>query len=181
MMHWKGQKGVKIWIFINSWPTKINRSDLDIYWQEVTSFKTTFSITWPKMATTDKIPFHGPILYSSQAAGSPFWIIDVPGHVVTNKTSSPPLSRSCGLIPDMHLTNYYETEWINLFEIGENCGTRPFYQVGVTSACYIYQKIVILMIPHTNFWWFRTWILKCLMIPHTNFGERSCKFTKKIT
>ncbi len=25
------------------------------------------------------------------------------------------------------------------------------YQVGVTSACYVYQKIVILMIPHMNF------------------------------
>ncbi len=25
------------------------------------------------------------------------------------------------------------------------------YQVSVTSACYVYQKIVILMIPHTNY------------------------------
>ncbi len=25
-------------------------------------------------------------------------------------------------------------------EIGENCSTRPFYHVGVTSACYVYQK-----------------------------------------
>ncbi len=44
------------------------------------------------------------------------------------------------------------------------------YQVGVTSACYVYQKIVILMITHTNFWWFRTQILKCLVIPHTNIA-----------
>ncbi len=36
-------------------------------------------------------------------------------------------------------------------EIGENCSIQPFYHVGVTSACYVYQKIVILMIPHTNF------------------------------
>ncbi len=28
---------------------------------------------------------------------------------------------------------------------------QPFYYVGVTFACYIYQKIVILMILHTNF------------------------------
>ncbi len=26
------------------------------------------------------------------------------------------------------------------------------------------------MIPHTNFWWFRTQILKCLMIPHMNIA-----------
>ncbi len=47
----------------------------------------------------------------------------------------------------------------------------------VTSACYVYQKIVFLMILHTNFWWFHTWILKCLMIPHTNYREWSCKFS----
>ncbi len=33
------------------------------------------------------------------------------------------------------------------------------------------------MIPHTNFWWFRTQILKYLMIPYTNFGEWSRKFS----
>ncbi len=27
-----------------------------------------------------------------------------------------------------------------MFEIGENCSTHPFYQVGVTSTCYVYQK-----------------------------------------
>ncbi len=61
-------------------------------------------------------------------------------------------------------------------EIGANWSTQPFYHVCVTSACYIYQKIVILMILHTNFWWFRTWMSTFFMIPHTNFGESSCKF-----
>ncbi len=43
-------------------------------------------------------------------------------------------------------------------EIGENCSMQPFYHVGVTSACYVYQKCYLddsahelLMIPHTNF------------------------------
>ncbi len=48
-------------------------------------------------------------------------------------------------------------------EIGENWSKLPFYHVGVTSACYVYQNMVILMILHTNFWhvwWFRTQILE---------------------
>ncbi len=48
-----------------------------------------------------------------------------------------------------------------------------FYHVGITSACYVYQKIVILMIPHMNIWWFCTQILNFFMILHTNFGEWS--------
>ncbi len=40
-----------------------------------------------------------------------------------------------------------------------HCSMQPFYQVGVTSACYVYQKNSyldysthkLLMIPHTNF------------------------------
>ncbi len=43
-------------------------------------------------------------------------------------------------------------------KIGKNCSTLPFYHVGVTSACYIYNKISylddsshkLLMILHTN-------------------------------
>ncbi len=96
--------------------------------------------------------FHGPMLCSSQA-------------------SSSPLCWSCGLIPNMHLPNYYETGWINLLDVESSASKYwpvSIYQVGITSVCYIYQKIVILMIPHTNFWWFRTRILKCLMIQHTN-------------
>ena len=48
-------------------------------------------------------------------------------------------------------------------EIVENCSTRPFYHADVTSqssACYVYEKNVIIMIPHTKFWWFRTRILE---------------------
>ncbi len=48
-------------------------------------------------------------------------------------------------------------------EIVENWSTLPFYHVGVTYACYVYQNMVILMIPHTNFWhvwWFHTQILE---------------------
>ncbi len=59
----------------------------------------------------------------------------------------------------------------------ENCRMQSFYHVGVTSACYIYQKIVIWMIPHTNFWWFRLQILKFFMILYTYFGEWSYKFS----
>ncbi len=36
-------------------------------------------------------------------------------------------------------------------KIGENCSMRPFYHVGVTSAWYVYQKIVIFMILYPNF------------------------------
>ncbi len=100
--------------------------------------------------------------------------VNVPGHMVTNdKTSSPPLCWSCGLIPNMHLPNYYETGWINLLDVESSPSKYwpvSIYQVGITSLCYVYQKIVILMIPHTNFWWFHTWIFKCLMIPHTNIA-----------
>ncbi len=81
--------------------------------------------------------------------------VNVPGHVVTNdETSSTPLCWSCCLIPNMHLSNYYETGWINLLDIESSPSKywpMSIYQVGVTSVCYVYQKIVILMIPHTNF------------------------------
>ncbi len=83
------------------------------------------------------------------------------------------LCRSCGLIPDMHLPNYYETGWINLLDVESSplkyCPWWPvsIYQVGVTSACYVYQKIVILRILHMNFWWFRTRILHT---PTTTFS-----------
>ncbi len=45
-------------------------------------------------------------------------------------------------------------------KIGGNCSTLPFYQVDVTSACYVYIKKngylddsahTLLMILHTNF------------------------------
>ncbi len=62
-------------------------------------------------------------------------------------------------------------------EIGENCSMQPFYHVGVTSAYYIYPKIVILMILYLNFWWFCTRTLTFLMIPNTNFGEWSHLFS----
>ncbi len=45
--------------------------------------------------------------------------------------------------------------------IGENCSMQPFCHFGITSACYVYQKIVIFMISHTN--------LAFLMISHTNW------------
>ncbi len=54
-------------------------------------------------------------------------------------------------------------------EIGENCSMQPFYHVGITSAIYIYQKIVILMIPYTNFDFFYD-------SAHI-FGEWSLKFS----
>ncbi len=86
--------------------------------------------------------------------------VNIPGHMVTNdETFSPPLWWSCGLIPNMHLPNYYETGWINLLDVESSPSKywpMSIYQVGVTSVCYVYQKIVLLMILHTNFWWFRT-------------------------
>ncbi len=39
------------------------------------------------------------------------------------------------------------------------------------------EQIVILMIPHTNFWWFCIRILTFFIIPHTNFREWSSKFS----
>ncbi len=63
----------------------------------------------------------GLMLCSSRASGPPFWMSDIPGHMVTNETYSSPLCRSCGLIPDMHLPNYYETEWINLLDVESIC------------------------------------------------------------
>ncbi len=76
--------------------------------------------------------------------------VNAPGHVVTNdETSSPPLCWSCGLIPNMHLPNYYETGWINLLDVESSPSKYwpvSIYQVGGTSVCYVYQKL---------FWWFR--------------------------
>ncbi len=67
--------------------------------------------------------------------------VNVPGHVVTNdEPSSPPLCWSCGLIPNMHLPNYYETGWINLLDIESSPSKYwpvSIYQVGVTSVCYV--------------------------------------------
>ncbi len=81
--------------------------------------------------------------------------VNVPGHVVTNdKTSSSPLCWSCDLIPNMHLPNYYETGWINLLDVESPPSKNwsvSIYQVGITYVSYVYQKIVILMIPHTTF------------------------------
>ncbi len=76
-----------------------------------------------------------------------------------------------------HICRKITSNHLLQLEIGENCNTQPFDHVGVNSACYVYQKIVFLMIPHTNIWWFCTWILKCLIIQHTYFGEWSCKFS----
>ncbi len=81
--------------------------------------------------------------------------VNVPGHVDTNdETSSPPLCWSCSLISNMHLPNYYETGWINLLDIESSPSKYwpvSIYQVGLISVCNVYQKIVILMIPYTNF------------------------------
>ncbi len=45
-------------------------------------------------------------------------LVNIPGHVVTNdETSSPPLCRSCSLILNMHLSNYYETGPIYLLDV----------------------------------------------------------------
>ncbi len=115
-----------------------------------------------------------PMLCSSQASILHFEWVNVPGHVVTNdETSSPPLCWSYDLIPNMHLPNYYKTGWINLLDVEPSPSKYwpvSIYQVGITSVCYLYQKIVILIIQNTNFWWFRTRILKCLMIPHMNIA-----------
>ncbi len=64
----------------------------------------------------------------------------VPGHVVTNKTSALPLCQSCGLIPDIHLPNYYETEWINLLD--------------VESVCMYVVIITLLVLPGSLGWYF---------------------------
>ncbi len=59
--------------------------------------------------------------------------VNIPGHVVTNdEISSLPLCWSWGLIPNMHLPNYYETGWIYFDD-----SAHKFW----------------------NVWWFRTRIL----------------------
>ncbi len=89
--------------------------------------------------------------------------VNVPGQVVTNDAaSSPSLCWSCGLIPNMHLPNYYETGWINLLDVESSPSKYwpvSIDEVGITSMCYVYQKNSylddsahkLLMIPHTNF------------------------------
>ncbi len=78
--------------------------------------------------------------------------VNVPGHVVTNdETSSPLLFWSCSLISNMHLTNYYETGWINLLDVESSPSKYwpiPIYQIGIISVCYVYQKWLS--------WWFCT-------------------------
>ncbi len=66
----------------------------------------------------------------------------------------------------------------------------PFYHVGITSACYVYQKIVILMIPNASFeifndsthefwriitWWKRCHLCTLLLLDYLKI------FAKKIT
>ncbi len=72
-----------------------------------------------------------------------------------------PLCRSCGLIPDMHLTNYYETEWVHLLDIRNRrklqhtailSGWRHFCMLRLSKNSYLDDSAhKLLMIPHTNF------------------------------
>ncbi len=132
---------------------------------EISFFLAPWPFSWALRGPCCVHPRH-PVLH--------FEWVNVPGHVVINdKPSSPPLCWSCGLIINMHIPNFYETGWINLLDV-ESSPSKfwpvSIYQVCITSVCYVYQKIVILMILHTNFWWFRTLILKCLMILHMNIA-----------
>ncbi len=98
---------------------------------------------------------------SSQASGSPFWISWRSRSRGYKQTSSPPLCRSCGLIPDMHLTNYYETEWISLLDVRNwwklqhaaiLSGLRHFCMLRLSKNSYLDDSShKLLMIPHTNF------------------------------
>ncbi len=48
-------------------------------------------------------------------------------------------------------------------KISKNCSMRPFYYVGITSACYVYKKNSCLhdsAHKFWHFWWFRTQILE---------------------
>ncbi len=100
---------------------------------------------------------HGPCCVHPRHLVLHFEWVNFPGHVITNdETSSPPLCWSCGLIPNMHLPNYYETGWINLLDVESSPSKYwpvSIYQIGITSVCYVYQKIVneLLMIPHKFF------------------------------
>ncbi len=81
----------------------------------------------------------------------------------------------------MHLPNYYERVWINLLDVESSPAKYwpvSIYQVGVTSVCYVYQKICYLADFATrpfddsahkfwNVWWFRTRILHT---PSTTFS-----------
>ncbi len=95
-----------------------------------------------------------------------FGWVNIPGHVVTNdKTSSPPLCRSCGLIPDMHLPNYYETGWINLLDVESSpskyrlmmtsvhlSGWRHFCMLCLSKNSYLDDSALkLLMILDMNF------------------------------
>ncbi len=96
-----------------------------------------FSLSWALRGPCCVHPRH-PVLH--------FEWVNVPGHVVTNdETSSPPLCRSCSLIPNMHLTNYYETEWINLLDV-RNWWKRLSKNNYLDDSAH-----KLLMIPHTNF------------------------------
>ncbi len=92
--------------------------------------------------------------------------VNIPGHMVTNdETSSPPLCRSCGLIPDMHLPNYYETGWINLLNFESSpskywpvmtsvhlSGWFHFCMLRLSKNSYLDDSAhELLMIPHMNF------------------------------
>ncbi len=55
-------------------------------------------------------------------------------------------------------------------EIGKNTAAGGHFIMLASPLHAMFIKKVILMIPHTNFWWFCTQILTLLMIPYTYFG-----------
>ncbi len=111
-------------------------------------------------------PVGGPCCIHPRHPVLHFECVNVPGHVVTNdETSSPPLCRSCGLIPDMHLPNSYETRWINLLDVESSpskyrpvmtsvhlSGWRHFCMLCLSKNGYLVDSAhKLLMIPHKNF------------------------------
>ncbi len=110
--------------------------------------------------------FHEPCYVHPRHLILDFEWLNIPGHVVTNaETSSPPLCRTCGLIPNMHLPNYYETGWINLLDVESSpskyrpmmisvhlSGWRHFCMLRLSKNSYLDDSAhKVFMIPHTNF------------------------------
>ncbi len=120
----------------------------------------------------------GPMFCSSQASGSPFWI--------SWRSRSRGYKRDIisTFMSELRLNSWHAPSKLLRNRVNKitRCYKLPkiathSHFIRLASHLLHLSKIVILMIPHTNFWWFRTQILKYLMIPHTSFGEWSCKFS----
>ncbi len=112
-----------------------------------------------RFCTTICLSFHGPCgAHVVFIPGIRFSILNKLTFQVTWLQTRHPLHRSCDLIPEMHLTNYYKTEWINLLDVRN---WRKLQHAAILSGWRF---------PHTNFddsahkfgnvWWFCTQIVQ---------------------